>query len=119
MKFLADENFPRPAIELLRSAGFDVEWITDEQRGAADEEVLTRCGAEGRTLLTFDKDFGEMAFRAGLRAQSGIILFRIAPQSPEEVGQIALSAIQSQRDWAGHFSVVTRDRIRMTPLPKE
>lgn len=63
MKFLADENFPRPAVEALRNAGFDVAWISEGQSGAADEQVLARAAAEGRTLLTFDKDFGELAFR--------------------------------------------------------
>jgi hypothetical protein len=29
MSFLADENFPRPAVEALRQAGFDVLWIAN------------------------------------------------------------------------------------------
>jgi predicted nuclease of predicted toxin-antitoxin system len=68
MSFLADENFPRPAIEALRKAGFDVAWISEGQSGATDEQVLGRSVVEGRTLLTFDKDFGELAFRWGLPA---------------------------------------------------
>jgi hypothetical protein len=28
-----------------------------------------------------------------------------------------LAAIGSQPSWAGHFSVVTRQKIRMRPLP--
>jgi len=114
---MADENFPRPALEVLRKAGFDVAWISEGQSGATDEQVLARSAAEGRTLLTFDKDFGELAFRRGLPAECGIILFRLVPQTPAEATTIALAAIRSQAIWAGHFSVVTRERIRMTPLP--
>ena len=66
---MADENFPRPALEVLRKAGFDVAWISEGQSGATDEQVLARSAAEGRTLLTFDKDFGELAFRRGLPAE--------------------------------------------------
>jgi len=117
MRFLADENFPRPALEALRKAGFDVAWISEDQSGATDEQVLARSMTEGRTLLTFDKDFGELAFRRGLPAECGIIFFRLVPQTPAEAATIAVAAIRSQTTWAGHFSVITRQRIRMTPLP--
>jgi predicted nuclease of predicted toxin-antitoxin system len=119
MKFLADENFPRQAVETLRRAAFDVAWITEVQPGAADEEVLAHATAEGRTLLTFDKDFGELAFRRGLPAEHGIVLFRFIPQTPGEAATIIVTALGSQVTWAAHFSVVTRQRVRMTPLPRQ
>ena len=68
MKFLADENFPRPAFQVLRNAGFDISWIADDCPGATDDEVLACCAAQNRTLLTFDKDFGELAFSRSLPA---------------------------------------------------
>lgn len=118
MRFLADENFPGPAVETLRNAGFDVSWISEDQSGATDEQVLARSMAEGRTLLTFDKDFGELAFRQMLPAECGIVLFRLVPQTPAEAAVVALAALSSQAPWAGHFSTVTRQRIRMTRLPR-
>ena len=72
--------------------------------------------ATRRTLLTFDKDFGELAFRRGLPSGCGIILFRLTPQTPDEVADLALAAIGSQPSWAGYFSVITRQKIRMRPL---
>ena len=119
MRFLADENFPRPALEALRDAGLDVVWIADSHSGATDIEVLELCMAQRRVLLTFDKDFGELAFIKGLPAECGIVLFRIAPQSPKEIAVIALSAIQHQPSWSGYFSVVTRKQIRMRPLTSQ
>ena len=119
MRFLADENFPRPALEALRDAGLDVVWIADSHSGATDIEVLELCMAQRRVLLTFDKDFGELAFVKGLPAECGIVLFRIAPQSPKEIAVIALSAIQHQPSWSGYFSVVTRKQIRMRPLTSQ
>lgn len=117
MKFLADENFQRPSLEVLRKAGYDVAWIGENQPGATDEQVLACSSSEGRTLLTFDKDFGELAFRRRLPAECGIVLFRLVPQTPAEAASIALTALRSQPAWAGRFSVVTRQRIRVTPLP--
>jgi predicted nuclease of predicted toxin-antitoxin system len=119
MRFLADENFPRPAVEALRRSELDVTWISEGYSGSTDEMVLEHCGSERRTLLTFDKDFGELAFLRGLPADCGIILFRVEPWSPEELAAIAVEVLLSHMNWASHFSVVTRDRVRMRPLPNK
>ena len=67
--------------------------------------------------MTFDKDFGELACRVGLPASSGVVLFRLTGSSPEVDNSRALAALESRNDWAGCFSVVTDDRIRMRRLP--
>ena len=101
----------------LREGGLDLLWIAETHPGAPDDEVLAQCISTRRTLLTFDKDFGELAYRRGLPSDCGIMLFRLIPQTPDEVAALALAAISSQPSWAGFFSVVTRQRIRMRPLP--
>jgi predicted nuclease of predicted toxin-antitoxin system len=100
MTFLADENFPRLAVEALRQAGLDVLWMAEENPGASDDEVLAQSVSTGRILLTFDKDFGELAYRRNLPSHCGIVLFRLTPQSPEEIAALTLSAIQGQYSWA-------------------
>ncbi len=117
MRILADENFPGIAIEALHAPGHDVLWVRLAAPGSSDVEVLAAAQREARVLVTFDKDFGELAFRFGLPAESGIILFRIAVKSAEDVARIAAAAIGARSDWTGHFSVVEDDRIRMTRLP--
>jgi predicted nuclease of predicted toxin-antitoxin system len=117
MKFLADENFPRLAIQVLRDAGFEVAWSGDEHAGASDRDVLRLCATEHRTLLTFDKDFGELAFKSALPASCGILLFRITPQDPVEIAPLVLAAIRMRPDWVGFFGVVTRRNIRIRALP--
>ncbi len=116
MRILADENFPRPALETLRKAGWDVFSIAEECPGASDEDVAVLCADQQRILLTFDKDFGELIFRRGLPVGSGIVLFRITPRSPEEAADVALALTESQPDLRGFFCVVTRDRIRVRLL---
>ena len=63
-------------------------------------------------------DVGELAFHFGLPSSSGIILFRISMSSPDHVANIAVTAIDSRSDWAGHFAVIEEHRIRLTRLPE-
>ncbi|MBD0300784.1 MAG: DUF5615 family PIN-like protein [Tolypothrix sp. T3-bin4] len=116
MRFLANENFPGDAVEALRNQGHDVTWIRTDAPGIADAEVLNQAQSEERILLTFDKDFGELAFHSHLPATCGIILFRIKAPSGIVVAQKVAAAIASRPDWAGHFSVVEDERIRMRVL---
>jgi predicted nuclease of predicted toxin-antitoxin system len=116
MRFLADENFPRAAVQALRSANHDVVWVQEVAPGIKDEAVLQQAQDEDRVLITFDKDFGELAFRRGLPSSSGIILLRITMHSAAYVAQVVREAIEQRKDWPGHFSVVEDRRIRMTKL---
>jgi predicted nuclease of predicted toxin-antitoxin system len=67
--------------------------------------------------LTQDKDFGELAFRIGLPAECGIILFRLIGTNPDEDMRRMVEVLESRSDWAGHFVVATGDRLRLRPLP--
>jgi predicted nuclease of predicted toxin-antitoxin system len=118
MRFLADENFPGSIVESLRGEGHDVFWVRVESPGAKDEIVLSRAQEEDRILLTFDKDFGELAFRSDLATAPGIVLFRMATSSPKRLHDRTLTALHQKIKWVGHFAVVEDDRIRLTPLPK-
>jgi predicted nuclease of predicted toxin-antitoxin system len=116
MRFLANENFPSDAIAALRHQGHDVTWIRTDSPGIADPVVLARAQTELRILLTFDKDFGELAFRSKLPAAIGIVLFRVRGKSGLEIAQKVARVIASRDDWAGHFSVVEEHRIRVREL---
>lgn len=116
MRLLANENFPLDAVQALRKAGHDVVWIREESRGISDDKILQQAQEENRIVVTFDKDFGELAFRSKIPSQSGIILFRVTPKSPEYIAQAAVQALASRDNWGGHFSVIEDNRIRMTSL---
>lgn len=117
MRILANENFPEDAVVALRQAGHDVAWVRTDAPGTSDQQVLQRSQAEDRVLITFDKDFGELAFRVRLPASCGIILFRISTPSSAHIAQAAVQALAQRTDWRGNFSVIEDDRIRMTALP--
>jgi hypothetical protein len=92
-------------------------WIKESMRGAEDPIVLAHAQTERRVVVTLDKDFCELAFRSRLAAQSGVILIRLDWQDPDTDNQVVITALLSRDDWAGHFAVIERDRIRIRPLP--
>lgn len=99
LRILANENVPGEAVEAMRREGHDVAWVRADAPASADDAVLARAQAENRILMTFDKDFGELAFRRGLAAASGIILFRIRTQGSTQAIAHVLAALRSRSDW--------------------
>ena len=116
-RLLADQDVPSAVVAALRQQGHDVAWIAEDAPGSLDPEVLARAQRENRVLVTFDKDFGELAFRRGLAASAGVVLFRITLASPDHAVRVAVAAFASRADWSGQFAVVEDDRIRLRTLP--
>ena len=119
MRIYANENVPGLAVTALRAHGHDVRWARTDSPGADDSWILQQASADRRLVVTFDKDFGELAFRRRLPATQGIVLFRLALASPEEAARLIVAILESRSDWRGNFSVVELDRIRMRPLIPE
>lgn len=116
MRFLANENFPGPVIKALQSLGHDVVWVRNVRPGASDPDILNWAVQEQRILLTFDKDFGELAGRSVPPSKCGVVLVRVhVPRSAEQSVYLA-EIITARIDWPGHFSVIEPGRIRMRPL---
>jgi predicted nuclease of predicted toxin-antitoxin system len=119
MRIIANENVSATVIRGLRSRGHDVVSVKESMRSAPDDVVLRRATAESRLVITHDKDFGALAFHWGLPATSGVVLFRLSGNSPDMDNHRILSVLEGSMDWAGHFCVVTDDRIRIRPLPRK
>jgi predicted nuclease of predicted toxin-antitoxin system len=117
MKLLANENLPLIVVVALRDAGHDVLWARTDMAGKADDVLLIRAQDEERIVVTFDKDFGELAFRWGLPAECGVILFRLRTQSPEHVRERVVAAMAERADWTGQFFLIEESRTRVRPLP--
>jgi hypothetical protein len=116
VRLLADENFPFAAVRALQEAGHDVVWIGTAAPGSSDLEVLARTAREGRVLITFDKDFGELARSASLPLTCGVVLFRIPMPRPADVGRRLTDPVTARDDWAARFSIIEPGRVRMRPL---
>jgi len=58
IKFLADEDFPKPLVVKIRSARYSIKTIQQKAlQGSSDEIVANLALKEKRIILTFDKDF--------------------------------------------------------------
>lgn len=117
LRILANENVPGPVIAMLRQRGHDVVAIVEEARGLADAEVLARAQRDQRTVVTFDKDFGGLAFAARMPANCGVILFRLSGTAPDVDNRRVVAALESRTDWNGKFAIVEDDRIRVREVP--
>jgi predicted nuclease of predicted toxin-antitoxin system len=113
MKFLLDESADSRLSVYLSDHGHDVTVIAREYPHAlSDREVLSIGRQEERTLITNDRDFGELVFRLRL-PHSGVILFRLRTT--------ALATKTSRLDYVithytahlNNFLVVTDRRVRV------
>src|SRR3954447_13504514 len=113
-RFLANENVPGPLVQALVEAGHDVAWVRTIFPGLPDKDVLALAARERRILITFDKDFGEIARSANLPASCGVILFRVPMPSFRDAARLAEPL--SRDGWAGCFSIIEPGRVRSRPL---
>ena len=116
MRFLIDENLWQDAVDALRELGHDVASISADAPSSSDVEVLTRAGLEGRTLITSDKDFGDLVFRRRMPADHGVILLRFTGPLAAKTA-LLVRAISFRDDWSRMFAVVEYNRIRIRPVP--
>lgn len=118
MRFLANENFPLPSAERLREAGHDVAAVIRDSPGAKDSDIMARAASEGRTILTFDRDYGELIYRLGLPAPPGVVYFRTDPAAPEEPAEHLPQLLATPTSvLEGQFTVVEHGQVRRRPLP--
>ncbi len=114
-RLLLDENVPRSVGVQLALAGHDIALVADVAPQAPDLRVLAIGREQGRVLLTFDPDFGELVFQRRERPPPAIILLRMHPISVELTLALALQALSSAID--GHFVVATSEGVRRRPMP--
>ena len=117
MRFLADENVPFGVVEELIAASHEVEWVARLTPGVLDREVLRRAAVDHRILLTFDKDYGNLAYKSGdWMMAAGIVLIRSPTPRTREVCSKLARLIAAREDWTGYFSVIEPGRIRRRRL---
>lgn len=63
MKLFANENFPIASVRILENAGYDIKYSGLDHAGVKDSEVMDIAINEQRTILTFDRDYGELIFK--------------------------------------------------------
>ena len=113
MKLLANENFPIKSIHYLKSKGFDITSIGVDNPSIQDHVVMTIAIREVRTILTFDRDYGELIFKHNYKPQKGVIYLRLNEYKSDEPGKIIEELINKKEfDFDNALTVLDKNGIR-------
>ncbi len=102
MKLLANENFPKASVLLLRSLEYDITSIGEDNPSISDQSVMEIAEAEQRLIIIFDRDYGELIYKHNYKPAQGVIYLRLKNYTPEEPGKhvhelLAIFKIQTVR----------------------
>jgi len=87
-KFLLNANLSPETAAALRNLGFDAFCLLEEGLGSvSDEEVVELAKKEGRVIITFDLDFGQL-YHFREESKVGIIVLRLKDQTVESVNAV-------------------------------
>jgi len=119
MRFLADMGVNLQIVQWLRRNGDDAIHLRDEglQR-LPDRNIFEKAFSEGRVILTFDLDFGEIAALSSGRIVS-VILFRLHNTRTTHVLQRLQAALTFRPELENGAVIVveeTRCRVRRLPI---
>jgi len=114
MKLLLDTCVWPGAVAELTAKGHDVLWVGDWPSDPGDDEILAFALREGRTVVTLDKDFGELAVAFG-HAHSGII--RLVNFQISKHASVCLRAVEQHGEELAKGAIVTAEpgRLRVRP----
>ena len=113
MKLLANENFPYKSIYYLKSKGFDILSIGMDNPSILDSEIMSIAIKEERTILTFDRDYGELIFRYNYKPEKGVIYLRLENYTPADPGFIVEDILNNNKiDLIRALTVVDKNSIR-------
>lgn len=77
MRFLADMGVDYRVVLWLNERHHDASHLRDQGlHRLPNGEIFAKAAAEGRIVLTFDLDFGEIAAAAG-ELKNGVVVFRL------------------------------------------
>ena len=117
MRFLADESCDFAVVRALRTAGHDVSAVMEVSPRAKDPAVLALARAEGRVLLTEDKDFGLLAYAGGQETAS-VLLIRFPGDARRSLGEAVVAVVAELGDrLTGAFIVIEPGRARVSRPP--
>ena len=86
LRFLTDENISPRIVYAIRQAGYDVIDVKEAKRfGWSDVRVLAWATAEGRVVITHDKDFAGLLRNPMSRRHAGVILVQLLNQHATHV----------------------------------
>lgn len=117
MKFLVDRCAGATLARWLREKGHDVREAQGSGPDPGDEELLAQALAEGRVLITLDKDFGALVFGQGA-SHCGLVRLPDVPAAQRIALFERLLAAHEKDMSEGAVLTVRGDRVRVSrPAP--
>jgi len=121
MKFLADVGISIRTVRALKEEGYDAVHLCEQglQR-LPDSEILKKAAAEGRIILTFDLDFGDM-LALEIKKSPSIVIFRLHNETPASVNPRLFEVLNDRKSELekGALIIVEDNRYRIRRLPIE
>lgn len=120
MRFLADMGVSQGVVEWLRAEGHDATHLREEglQR-LPNGDIFKKATTEGRIVLTFDLDFGEIVAFLG-ESKTSVILFRLHNTRTQHVIDRLKEVLEESRQALEEGAVVVveegRHRVRRLPI---
>jgi predicted nuclease of predicted toxin-antitoxin system len=107
-------------VAALRANGHDVKHLRDEGlHKLPDPQILDKARNEGRTVIAFDLDFGDL-LAAGGQTGPSVVILRLADETSASVNPRLLAALaRCQAELTGGAVVIveaSRYRVRRLPI---
>ena len=119
MKFLADAGISPRTVEFLRKSGHNALHVRElGMQRAPYAEILARCRSEGRVLLTFGLDFGDL-LALGAQTDPSVLIFRMSDETAPAVNARIVTVISKREAElvSGTLILVEETRYRVRSLP--
>lgn len=118
MNFLADAHISMEMVAMIRAQGhycLDSSAIPPRMQ---DVDVLRMSAADGRVVVTSDKDFGELVFVHGI-ACPGVVLIRLAlANERDRVGHVRSVWPVVLSRLPGSFVTISTSGVRARPIQR-
>lgn len=110
MRLLLDSCISKFAVKDLRAAGFDVQWIPEAGKDPGDDEILQKACDENLTIITADKDFGDLVF---VFNKPHPCIIRLVDIPARDQGKVLLKIIGTHREDIEKNALITVDLYRI------
>lgn len=119
MKFLADMGVSMSTVRSLRDNGLNITHLLEEKlERLTDSKILKKARDEGRVVITFDLDFGDL-LALSKDSLPSVILIRLTNHTPKSVTPKLLNLFLKHRDdlSAGSIITLSENKFRVRKLP--
>lgn len=113
MRFLVDVGVGKKVENWLKENDYDVKSVRDLDVRTKDVDILKLAAAEGRMVITMDKDFGELVYNSGM-LHSGVLILRLEDaKGADKVDVVKKILADFPEKIANNFCVFQAGRLRI------